>query len=98
VPIYTVALGTPNGTIEIQGRTLRVPPDPEALERIATTSGGQAFRAEDADQLDAVYDRLGSQIGTKPEKREITSYFAGAALLLLGGALLTSLRLGGRLP
>ena len=98
VPIYTVALGTPNGTIEIQGRTLRVPPDPEALERIATTSGGQAFRAEDSDQLDAVYDRLGSQIGTKPEKREITTYFAGAALLLLGAALVSSLRLGGRLP
>ncbi len=98
VPIYTVALGTPNGTIEIQGRVLRVPPDPDALERIATTSGGQAFRAEDSDELDAVYDRLGSQIGTKPEKREITTYFAGAALLLLGGALVSSLRLGGRLP
>ena len=98
VPIYTVALGTPDGEIEIQGRTLRVPPDPEALERIATTSGGQAFEAEDADQLDAVYDRLGSQIGTKPEKREITSAFAGAALLLLGAALVSSLRLGGRLP
>lgn len=98
VPIYTVALGTPNGTIELQGRTLRVPPDPDALERIATTSGGQAFEAEDADQLDAVYDRLGSQIGTKPEQREITTYFAGAALLLLGAALLSSLRRGGRLP
>ena len=98
VPIYTVALGTPDGTIEIQGRTLRVPPDPDALERIATTSGGQAFRAEDSDQLDAVYDRLGSQIGTKPEKREISSSFAGAALLLLGAALVSSLRLGGRLP
>jgi Ca-activated chloride channel homolog len=98
VPIYTVALGTPNGTIELQGRTLRVPPDPDALEQIATTSGGQAFRAEDSDQLDAVYDRLGSQIGTKPEKREITTYFAGAALLLLGAALVSSLRLGGRLP
>lgn len=98
VPIYTVALGTPDGEIELQGRTLRVPPDPEALERIATTSGGQAFRAEDSDQLDAVYDRLGSQIGTKPEKREITTYFAGAALLLLGGAMVSSLRLGGRLP
>ena len=98
VPIYTVALGTPNGTIELQGRTLRVPPDPDALERIATASGGQAFRAEDSDQLDAVYDRLGSQIGTKPEKREITTYFAGAALLLLGAALVSSLRLGGRLP
>ena len=98
VPIYTVALGTPDGTIELQGRVLRVPPDPEALERIATTSGGQAFEAEDSDQLDAVYDRLGSQIGTKPEKREITSTFAGAGLLLLGLALASSLRLGGRLP
>lgn len=98
VPIYTVALGTPDGVIEIQGRTLRVPPDPEALERIATTSGGQAFEAADSDELDAVYDRLGSQIGTKPERREITAAFAGGALLLLGGALVASLRLGGRLP
>ena len=98
VPIYTVALGTPDGTITLHGRVLNVPPDPEALRRIAATSGGQSFRAEDADQLDAVYDRLGSQIGTKPEKREITALFAGGALLLLGGALASSLRLGGRLP
>jgi Ca-activated chloride channel family protein len=97
VPIYTVALGTPDGTITLQGRTLRVPPDPDALERIATASGGEAFRAEDADQLDAVYDRLGSQIGTKPEKREITALFAGIALLLLAGAVVSSLRLGSRL-
>jgi Ca-activated chloride channel family protein len=98
VPIYTVALGTADGTITLQGRTLYVPPDTEALQRIASTSGGQAFRAEDSDQLDAVYDRLGSQIGTKPEKREITTLFAGGALLLLGGAMASSLRLGGRLP
>jgi Ca-activated chloride channel homolog len=98
VPIYTVALGTPAGTVEINGHMQNVPPDPEALRRVATTSGGEAFEAEDADELDAVYDRLGSQIGTKPGKREITTYFAGAALLLLGGALVSSLRLGGRLP
>ncbi|MGH2900807.1 MAG: VWA domain-containing protein, partial [Solirubrobacteraceae bacterium] len=97
VPIYTVALGTPDGTITLQGRTLSVPPDPDALERIATESGGEAFRAEDSDQLDAVYDRLGSQIGTKPEKREITVVFAGMALLLLAGALVSSLRSGSRL-
>ena len=65
---------------------------------MCSISGGDAFRAEDSDQLDAVYDRLGSQIGTKPEKREITTLFAGAALLLLGGAMASSLRLGGRLP
>lgn len=98
VPIYTVALGTPDGTITLQGQVLRVPPDPEALQRIASSSGGEAFRAEDADQLDAVYDRLGSQIGTKPEKREITTLFAGFGLLLLGAAVASSMGLGGRLP
>ena len=98
VPIYTVALGTPDGTILLRGRTINVPPDPEALERIASESGGEAFRAEDADELDAVYESLGSQIGTEPEQQEITALFAGGALLLLGGALLSSLMLGGRLP
>ena len=98
VPIYTVALGTPDGTITLRGQTLNVPPDTEALERIAAESGGEAFRAEDSDQLDAVYEKLGSQIGTEPEKQEITALFAGAALLLLAGALVSSLLLGGRLP
>ena len=98
VPIYTVALGTPDGTITLGGQVLRVPPDPEALKRIAQESGGVAFSASDSDQLNAVYDRLGSQIGTKPEKREVTALFAGLALLLLGGAVASSLKLGGRLP
>jgi Ca-activated chloride channel family protein len=73
-------------------------PDPAALARIASESGGHTFLAEDADELGAVYDQLGSQIGTKPEKREITATFAGLAVLLLGGALAGSLALGGRLP
>jgi len=103
VPIYTVALGTPDGTIPQPnpngaGATVPVPPDPEALKRIAEESGGTAFRAEDADELSGVYERLGSQIGSKRERREITSLFAGGALLLLGGAIITSLGRGGRLP
>jgi Ca-activated chloride channel family protein len=98
VPIFTVALGTPDGTIEQRGQAVRVPPDPEALKRIATISGGSAFQAEDSDELGAVYDKLGSQIGTKAEKREITTMFAGFGLLLLGAAVASSLALGGRLP
>jgi Ca-activated chloride channel family protein len=98
VPIYTVALGTPDGTIELGGQVLRVPPDAEALQRIASLSGGEAFKAQDSDALGAIYDRLGSQIGTKPEKREITVLFAGAALLLLASAMAASLGLNGRLP
>jgi Ca-activated chloride channel family protein len=95
VPVYTVALGTPDGVVD---GILRVPPDPEALRAIAQASGGQAFEASDGDQLAAVYERLGSQLGTRKETREITAAFAAAGLLLLGGALAGSVRRFGRLP
>ena len=98
VPVYTVALGTADGIVEAGGPVLRVPPDPEALAEVAERSGGATFAAEDADALDEVYERLGSKIGTRQEKREISAGFAAAGLLLLGGSLLTSLRWRGRLP
>jgi Ca-activated chloride channel homolog len=98
VPVYTVALGTADGMVEANGRTLRVPPDPQALQEVAQLSGGATFAAEDADALDEVYERLGSQIGTREEKREISAGFAAAGLLLLGGSLAASLRWRGRLP
>jgi len=99
VPVHTVSLGTSGGTItDSSGNLLPVPPDPETMADIARASGGESFGVNDGDQLDAVYERLGSQIGTRPEEREITAGFAagGMALLLAAGAL--SLRAGGRLP
>jgi Ca-activated chloride channel family protein len=98
VPIYTVALGTADGIIQTQGQVLAVPPDPQALAEIASLSGGRAFAAEDANALDQVYETLGSRIGTKKEKREVSAGFAAVGLLLLGGAAFTSLRWRGRLP
>jgi Ca-activated chloride channel homolog len=95
IPVYTVALGTPDGVVD---GTLPVPPDPEALRAIAAASGGQAFEAADGDQLAAVYERLGSQLGTREETREITAGFAAAGLLLLGGAMAAAVRWSGRLP
>jgi Ca-activated chloride channel homolog len=95
VPVYTVALGTPDGVVD---GNLRVPPDPEALRQIAQASGGQAFEASDGDQLTAVYERLGSQLGTREETREVTAAFAAVGILLLGGALIGSVRGFGRLP
>ena len=94
IRVYTVALGTQNGTITAPGPngtmvTKQVPPDPAALGRIATASGGKTFTAETADGLSEVYKQLGSQLGHKAEKREITAAFAGGglALLLLGGVM-----------
>jgi Ca-activated chloride channel family protein len=98
VPIYTVALGTADGVVQQGGQVLNVAPDPEALAQVAQLSGGRAFTAEDSDALDEVYETLGSRIGTKKEKKEISAGFAAAGLLLLGGAAFTSLRWRGRLP
>ena len=95
VPVFTVALGTADGVVD---GNLRVPPDPEALRQIAETSGGQAFEASDGDELAAVYERLGSQLGTREETREVTAAFAAAGLLLLVGSLAGSIRRFGRLP
>jgi Ca-activated chloride channel homolog len=103
IPVYTVALGTDRGTIQVEGRngesvTRHVPPDRETMRRIATLSGGRTFSADAGDELATVYDRLGSRVANREERRQITAAFAGgaAALLLLGGAL--SLRWFGRLP
>jgi Ca-activated chloride channel homolog len=99
VPIYTVALGTEEGTIPGSGGgTLAVPPDPETMVEIATASGGESFDVADADQLDAIYERLGSQLATRPEQREITAGFAAGGMALLVAAAVLSLRAGGRLP
>jgi Ca-activated chloride channel homolog len=93
IPVYTVALGTATGTVVgSDGVSRPVPPDPATLEAIAEASGGRAFTADDADGLAAVYERLGSQVATEREPREITAAFAGGALVLLAGGALLSLR------
>ena len=103
IPIYTVAFGTDRGTIEVEGRdgdqiTRQVPPDRETMRRVATISGARTFNANERDELATVYERLGSQVATREERREVTAAFVGgaAAFLLLGGAM--SLRWFGRLP
>jgi Ca-activated chloride channel family protein len=94
IRVYTVALGTDSGTITVPKRgggteTKPVPPDPDALARIAEASGGKTFTADTADGLSEVYEKLGSQLGHKSQKREITAAFAGGglALMLLGGVM-----------
>ncbi len=88
IPIYTVTLGTAGGTIQVTdkngaARTVAVPPDPIESQAVAQVSGGKAYTADTAKNLSAVYEQLGSRIGTRKEPREITAAFSGGALALL---------------
>jgi Ca-activated chloride channel family protein len=99
IPIYTVALGTPNGTLtQPDGSSSPVPPDTVTLRTIARTTGGRSFTAPSAQQLEAVYANLGRGLATRKEKQEVTAAFAGGALALLLAGLVTGLLRNGRLP
>jgi Ca-activated chloride channel homolog len=95
IPVSTVALGTAEGTVVApNGEAIPVPPDPGTLREISRITGGTFTETADANQLDDVYEK----VGTKRVKREVTSRFAAAGLVLLLGGLGTGLRWRGRLP
>jgi Ca-activated chloride channel homolog len=103
VPIYTIAFGTPDGTIEITNdagftQTYAVPPDPETLRTVAEETGGRFFEAPTEADLQAVYREIDSQVSYEDQERELTAAFAGAgAVFLLLGAGLSALWFG-RIP
>lgn len=92
IPVYSVLVGTPDGVVEeeVTGgyrRIIRVPPNAETLEQIAVASGGEFFAALDAEELNTVYEELGSRLGTREQDREITDVFAAIAAVLVLAAL-----------
>ena len=98
VPIYTIALGTQQGTLNRGGRSIPVPPDNVTLRDVAETTGGRFFASPSATRLETIYENLGTRFSTRREKQEVTAAFAGAALvLLLAGGILSLLRTG-RIP
>jgi Ca-activated chloride channel homolog len=99
IPIHTVALGTRTATITTpDGTLIPVPPDPEAMRRIAELSGGRAFEVDDADELGGLYEELGSRVATEEEEREITGAFAAGGIVLLMAAAALGTRATARLP
>jgi Ca-activated chloride channel family protein len=86
IPVHTVALGTPDGVISEGVISLRVPPDPVTLQRISAATGGEFSVAIDEASLNAVYERLASELGWELHWRELGPLLlALAALLALAG-------------
>lgn len=88
VPVSTIAFGTPDGVIEIEGQPgpISVAVNPDALAKIANDTDGTAFEAATGEELRAVYDDIGSSIGYTTELRDITTTFVGASLVVLFAA------------
>jgi Ca-activated chloride channel homolog len=81
VPVSTIAFGTDEGYIELEGDRVAVPVDHEQLQGIADETGGSYHAAASAEELSDVYRDLGSQIGYTTERREVTTQFVGIGLM-----------------
>jgi Ca-activated chloride channel homolog len=97
IPISTISFGTEQGEVTIDGKTQLVPVDDDSMREIADLSGGEFYKAATAEQLRAVYDTLGEQIGYEIKDADASRPWLMlgtlAALLAAGSALLISQRI-----
>ena len=99
VRIYTIGVGSTAGTVlEIDGFNVFTQMNEVLLIEISDLTEGEYFRAENAEDLQTIYENLDPQFVVKPEKMEITSILAGLSILiLLVGGLLSFIWFG-RVP
>jgi Ca-activated chloride channel homolog len=98
VPVSTIAFGTDTGVVDIRGQLQRVPVDRLSLQQLAESTKGYFYEAASVSELKKVYEDMGSSIGHRVEAREVTQYYAGAALLFGLVAAAMSLLWTSRLP
>jgi Ca-activated chloride channel family protein len=98
IPVSTIAYGTPQGVVEVQGQLIPVPVDEQALADLAEDTGGQAYTAESADELTEVYEDISGQVGTTTELQEVTARVTGLGLLAAFAAAVAGLVWSARVP
>lgn len=89
VQVSTIAFGTPDGTVTIDGHVQAVPADNVTLRQIATSTGGSFHTAASETELRSVYKDIGSQIGYSITQRDVSRRYLVVGLLTLfaaGGA------------
>ena len=88
VRIYTVGIGTATGdTLSVDGWSIRVRLDEEALKKVAAMTQGEYFQAGDAAELKKIYQQLSARLTMgKGRNTEVTALFVmiGTLLALLG--------------
>jgi len=98
VPVDTILVGTPEGTIDQNGATQPVPVDGATLREVADLTGGAYHEAASADELRDVYADIGSSVGYRTEQQDVSYRFIGLGLLFGLATAGTSLLWFSRLP
>jgi Ca-activated chloride channel family protein len=97
VPISTIAFGTADGTVTVQGRLVSVPADPDTMASVAEITSGKFFKAVSAKELRSVYKDIGTRVGYETEQRDasgpVLTFAVFALLAACGLALLWNGRL-----
>mgnify|MGYP001428316265 FL=1 len=90
VRVYTVGVGTPEGTvIEFEGWSMRVRLDEETLKQVAKVTKAEYFHAATAQDLLKVYETLHSRLTLEKRETEVSSLLAlaGALFIILAATL-----------
>ncbi|HVF31662.1 MAG TPA: VWA domain-containing protein [Acidimicrobiales bacterium] len=86
IPVSTIAFGTSSGAVEVGGRVIAVPADPDTMAHVAEITSGTFFEAFSSEQLREVYEDIGTRVGFEIERREVSGRsLAGATVLLVAG-------------
>ncbi|WP_421120908.1 VWA domain-containing protein [Aquihabitans daechungensis] len=83
IPVFTIAYGTDDATVVVDGKTMDAGADPEAIAAVADQTGGTDYTAASSEELSAVYGQIGTTIGTATEHQELTVPLALLAAGLL---------------
>lgn len=90
VPVYTIAFGTENGYVDLDGQRNNVAPDRQLLSEIASQTQAKSMDATSASQLNSVYNTLRTEVGYDDVNKEVTGrwalYSLAFALLATVGA------------
>jgi Ca-activated chloride channel family protein len=91
VPVSTIAFGTDQGfilyddprTAAVESEPILVPVGDDNLRSIADGTGGSYFTATSLQELEEVYENIGSAVGYEEVSQEISEWFVAAGLVLL---------------
>jgi Ca-activated chloride channel family protein len=93
VKVYAVGIGTTKGeTLSVDGWSMRVRLDEDALKKLASTTNGEYFQAANAGELKKIYSQLGARLALdKGRRTEVTALFIALGTLLIVIGVLQSL-------